>query len=61
MTLRILLSLMACAAASACGVIRPAGCAGGEVLCETVPESRSQAAMLTAATSTQAIRLIDDM
>src|SRR6187551_768942 len=61
MTPRIRSALIACAAASICAMIRPAGCALDEVLCETVPDSRSQAAMPPAATRTHAIRLIDDM
>src|SRR5262245_9742197 len=57
MTSRILTAVTACPARSICDVIRPAGCAGDDA----IPESRSQAAMLPAAMSTKAIRLIDDM
>jgi hypothetical protein len=52
---------MAFAASSICGVIRSVRCAGAEALGEAVPESRSQAAMHTAVTRTNEMRLIDDM
>src|SRR5262245_39858798 len=57
MTSRIFTALTACAAASICAVIRPAGCAGDEA----VPESRPQAAMLPVAMTANAIRLVDHM